>query len=232
MRPETRGSNGQHLSFGLRIVLPIFQYRHLADLPVLNVAETGSSTSRDNAGLERKLLGHFRREALTHVFQRRLTDRICFISCLQALFMPEDRRSPGNELSQVRQEMDQLKQEYEQQRLDYEQRLKKLDDQLKRMEISSTAPATTLASPATVASVPPNPSAGGSYLSPARTPPLIKLYSKPCRPARVRIRSTRTTESIQLALSEEEKKRVRERMEHVLQPIRRHLRLFPRRIRT
>jgi maltoporin len=145
------------------------------------------------------------------MFSRRIVVGLVLFPTLNALHARGQTQS-STELGQVRQEMEQLKQEYEQQRLDYEQRLKKLDEQLKRMETSSTTPAP--ASVATVASVPATsqgPSSQDSQNSPDQNP-----FLSPVRSGQSENPFKQDTESIQLALNEEEKRRVRERMEHVL----------------
>ena len=118
---------------------------------------------------------------------------------------------PNDDLVQVRQEMDQLKQEYEQQRLAYEQRLGKLEEQLKRIETSSHAPAAVSV-------------ATGSAPKPA-SEPIVQGGTnsdgqKSTRAAEQTGRSQQpfeeTTESIQMALTEQENNRVRERTERVL----------------
>jgi len=118
---------------------------------------------------------------------------------------------PNDDLVQVRQEMDQLKQEYEQQRLAYEQRLGKLEEQLKRIETSSHAPAAV--------------SVGtGSAPKPA-SEPVVQGGTNSNGPKSTRAGEhagqsqqpfEETTESIQLALTEQENNRVRERTERVL----------------
>ena len=117
----------------------------------------------------------------------------------------------NSELLQVRQEMEQLKQEYEQQRLAYEQRLGKLEEQLKRIETSSPVPAAV--SVATVSVPKPSPEPA----SQARPNSGVQQSTLPAQQTGQRQDPfEQTTDSIQLALAEQENNRVRERTERVL----------------
>jgi maltoporin len=117
----------------------------------------------------------------------------------------------NSELGQVRQEMEQLKQEYEQQRLAYEQRLGKLEEQLKRMETSSHEPAAV--SVATVSA----PKSSSEPATQTRSNSAVQQSSLPADQAGQNQNPfAQTTDSIQLALTEQENNRVRERAERVL----------------
>jgi len=118
---------------------------------------------------------------------------------------------PNGELGQVRQEMDQLKQEYEQQRLAYEQRLGKLEEQLKRIETSSHAPAAVSVATVSVPKPSPEPT------TQARSNSAVQQSTRPAEQVgQSQQPFEETTESIQLALTEQENNRVRERTERVL----------------
>src|SRR6478609_4022561 len=118
---------------------------------------------------------------------------------------------PDGELGQMRQEMEQLKQEYEQQRLAYEQRLAKLEEQLKRMETSSPEPGAV--SVATVSA----PKSSSKPVNQARPNSAVQESPLPAEQAGQNQNPfAQTTDSIQLALTEQENNRVRERAERVL----------------
>jgi len=118
---------------------------------------------------------------------------------------------PNDDLVQVRQEMDQLKQEYEQQRLAYEQRLGKLEEQLKRIETSSHAPAAVSVATVSVPKPSPEPT------TQARSNSAVQQSTRPAEQVgQSQQPFEETTESIQLALTEQENNRVRERTERVL----------------
>jgi maltoporin len=141
------------------------------------------------------------------------TGRILFaLSFVLNVVIAQGQTQPNVELRETRQEMEQLKQEYDQMKQAYEERFKKLDDRLKQLEDANSVPAA-----ASVAAVPaatpvpkvivqattPNPAGQGPSSAVAQTGEAKVLFQEP-------------TDSMQLALAEQESKPVRERMERVL----------------
>lgn len=125
--------------------------------------------------------------------------------------LAEGQATSGSELGQVRKEMEQLKQEYQQLSQGYEQRLKKLEEQLNLLETSRPGPA--VASDAAVSVPKPSP----EPTSQANPRSAVQKVSLPVEQAgQTQNPFEPTTESIQLALAEQENNRVRERAERVL----------------
>ena len=119
-------------------------------------------------------------------------------------------QAPANsDLDQLRQEMTQLRQEYEQATQAYETRLKQLDDRLNQLEASASVP------PRVPAHVPSNSTAVAAAPPSISAPAQQKAKHAPPAPQTVSP-FVEPTDSIQLSMDQEEKTRVRERMENIL----------------
>ncbi len=116
----------------------------------------------------------------------------------------------NSDINQLRQEMIQLKQEYERASEAYESRLKQLDDRLNQLEATSLAPPRVAApapsQPAAATGPRPEVSPVAAHEKVQSAPPATQEPSPFVEP----------TDSIQLSMDQQEKTRVRERMENVL----------------
>jgi maltoporin len=123
----------------------------------------------------------------------------------------QGQAAPTTELGQARKEIEQLKQEYDQMKQVYEERLRKLDERLKQLEtanppsVPASVTAASIRKPALEASVQTAPNAA-AQTSPSAEDQAYKMQEI----------FQDQTDSIQLALAEEENRRLRERMERVL----------------
>ena len=133
---------------------------------------------------------------------------LCFLFgkvCAQA----QTRSDP--ELGQVRQEMDQLKQEFEQLRQAYEERLRKLDEHLQQLEAANPRPA-----PVSLAAVSaPRPATPVSSQASANAADWRESQAEP-QTVQLQNPFIDSTDSIQLSLSVQENKPIRERLETIL----------------
>lgn len=118
--------------------------------------------------------------------------------------------SATSDLEQIRQEMNQLKQEYEQMTRAYETRFSQLDDRLKQLEATSSLPA-RIAAPAL-----PDSSAASARPAIAPAPVVGQTASAPASQVQKQRQFVEPTDSIQLSMDEQERIRVRERMESIL----------------
>jgi maltoporin len=125
--------------------------------------------------------------------------------------------APTTELGQARQEIEHLKQEYDRMKQAYEERLRKLDLRLTQLEAAnpSTAPAVATAAPIRE----PASAASGQSLASVQTAAGLAQHTESTpeeMASKMREIFQEPTDSIQLALAEEEDRRVKERMERVL----------------
>ena len=144
------------------------------------------------------------------MLSRKITFGLALLFVLNSLHA-RGQATENSEFRQVQQEMEQLKQDYEQLKQGYEQRLKKLEDKLNRLEASRPAPAAVSVAAVTA------PKPVLELTSQASPQSAAQETSIPAEQAGQNQNPfAQTTDSIQLALTEQENNRVRERAERVL----------------